>query len=369
MAEIRLQSLTKHFGDLHAVEDLTLEIPHGGFIALLGPSGCGKTTTMNLISGLERPTGGEIYFDDRAITGLDPGQRNVGFVFQNYAIFTHMTVYENLAFGLRVRKPRPTKEEIDRHVHTVAETVGLSTALERKAGRLSVNDMQKVALGRSMIVQPAIFLLDEPFSNLDAAFRAYMRAELKRIQHEMGQTMVYVTHDQVEAMGMADRIAVMDLGVLQQYGTPHEIYNEPTNRFVANFVGSVLMNFIPVRYETRDGRAVVFPAVGEAQPIDVSDRKTPIEGRPEPEGGLTLAIRPERVRIVPPDSGEATVRGKVVLVEPLGAKDIIHLSFDGQDIRTVAAPGERPHIGDNLGLVLAPDAVHLFDDQTGLALR
>ena len=250
MAKIKLDNLTKHFGDLHAVEQLDLDVDHGSFTALLGPSGCGKTTTMNMISGLERPTAGEIYFDEIPITKLDPGNRNVGFVFQNYAIFTHMTVYENLAFGLRVKKKdRLPKEDLDRKVRSVADTVGLSAALDRNASRLSVNDMQKVALGRSMIVEPAIFLLDEPFSNLDSAFRAYMRAELKRIQHEIGQTMVYVTHDQVEAMSMADRVAVMDLGVLQQYATPDELYNRPANRFVANFIGSVLNNFVPVTYE------------------------------------------------------------------------------------------------------------------------
>jgi multiple sugar transport system ATP-binding protein len=174
MAEIRLEHLTKDFGSLVAVRDLQLTVPDGSFTALLGPSGCGKTTTMNMISGLERPTTGEIYFDDRAMSRVDPGRRNVGFVFQNYAIFTHMRVYDNLAFGLRVRKPRPDKAETDREVQRVAEIVGVAKILERKAGRLSVNDMQKVALGRSMIVSPAIFLLDEPFSNLDAAFRAYM---------------------------------------------------------------------------------------------------------------------------------------------------------------------------------------------------
>ena len=171
MAEIRLEHLTKDFGSLVAVRDLQLTVPDGSFTALLGPSGCGKTTTMNMISGLERPTTGEIYFDDRAMSRIDPGRRNVGFVFQNYAIFTHMRVYDNLAFGLRVRKPRPDKAETDREVQRVAEIVGVERILERKAGRLSVNDMQKVALGRSMIVSPAIFLLDEPFSNLDAAFR------------------------------------------------------------------------------------------------------------------------------------------------------------------------------------------------------
>jgi multiple sugar transport system ATP-binding protein len=369
MAEIRMENLTKHFGDVCAVENLNLEIPHGAFVALLGPSGCGKTTTMNLISGLETPTRGEIFFDSQPVGPLEPGKRNVGFVFQNYAIFTHMKVYDNLAFGLRVRDPAPSKEEVDRAVRRVAEVVGVPGILDRKAGRLSVNDMQKVALGRSMIVQPAIFLLDEPFSNLDAAFRAYMRAELKRIQHEIGQTMVYVTHDQVEAMGMADKIAVMDLGVLQQYGTPAEIYNRPANRFVANFVGSVLINFLPVRYEARDGRATVSIIGAESRPLDVTDRKGSIEERVAPGGTLSLAVRPESVRLVPPDSEEATLRAKVAIIEPLGAKDVVHMAIDGQDVRAVLAPGNRPTVGENVGVALDPARVHLFDDASGLALR
>jgi len=301
MAEIRLQELTKRFGPLVAVDNLQLTMPDGSFVALLGPSGCGKTTTMNMISGLERPTTGEIYFDDQPISRVDPGRRNVGFVFQNYAIFTHMRVYDNLAFGLRVRKPKPSSEELDREVRRVAEIVGLTGALDRNAGRLSVNDMQKVALGRSMIVNPAIFLLDEPFSNLDAAFRAYMRAELKRIQDEVGQTMVYVTHDQVEAMSMADHIAVLNLGVLQQYGTPAEIYDSPANRFVAGFVGSTQMNFLPV---------------------SVADVRPPANGA----ASVSIGVRPENLRIVATGSPEATLRAKVTLVEPLGAKDVVHLS-------------------------------------------
>ena len=287
MTKITLDNLTKHFGDVHAVEQLDLDVPHGSFTALLGPSGCGKTTTMNMISGLEKPTAGEIYFDGDPITQLDPGNRNVGFVFQNYAIFTHMTVYENLAFGLRVtKKDRLAKEDLDRKVRSVADTVGLSAALDRNASRLSVNDMQKVALGRSMIVEPAIFLLDEPFSNLDSAFRAYMRAELKRIQHEIGQTMVYVTHDQVEAMSMADKVAVMDLGVLQQYGTPDELYNLPANRFVANFIGSVLNNFVPVTYDAGP------PRCGRAP--KGADRSTSPIGRRQSRAGRARAASPSR---------------------------------------------------------------------------
>jgi multiple sugar transport system ATP-binding protein len=346
MAEIRLEDLTKDFGPLVAVRDLQLTVPDGSFTALLGPSGCGKTTTMNMISGLERPTSGEIYFDDRAMSRVDPGRRNVGFVFQNYAIFTHMRVYDNLAFGLRVRKPRPDKAETDREVQRVAEIVGVARILERKAGRLSVNDMQKVALGRSMIVAPAIFLLDEPFSNLDAAFRAYMRAELKRIQSEIGQTMVYVTHDQVEAMSMADQIAVMDLGVLQQFGTPHEIYNSPANRFVAGFVGSTQMNFLP------------------AQDVPV---ELPAQARND--RSVTVGIRPENLSLVAPDSADATLKAKVNLVEPLGAKDVVHVTTEHQDVRVIATPGTRPRIGDQVGIVFDRQRLHVFDDETGEAVR
>jgi multiple sugar transport system ATP-binding protein len=346
MAEIRLEHLTKDFGSLVAVRDLQLTVPDGSFTALLGPSGCGKTTTMNMISGLELPSSGEIYFDDRAMSRVDPGRRNVGFVFQNYAIFTHMRVYDNLAFGLRVRKPRPDKAETDREVQRVAEIVGVAQILERKAGRLSVNDMQKVALGRSMIVEPAIFLLDEPFSNLDAAFRAYMRAELKRIQSEVGQTMVYVTHDQVEAMSMADQIAVMDLGVLQQFGTPHEIYNSPANRFVAGFVGSTQMNFLP------------------AQEVPIE-----LPGQARNGRSVTVGIRPENLSLVAPDSAEATLKAKVNLVEPLGAKDVVHVTIDRQDVRVIATPGMRPRIGDQVGIAFDRQRLHVFDDETGEVVR
>ena len=214
MSSIRLETLRKQFGDVVAVESLSFEIPDGEFAALLGPSGCGKTTTMNMIAGLEQPSAGSIFFGDKLVNDVPPGKRGVGFVFQNYAIFTHMNVAQNLGFGLKVQK-RPT-DEIRREVDKVAELLQLTGMLDANAGRLSINDMQKVAIGRSMVMQPRIFLLDEPFSNLDAAFRFYMRGELKRLQRDTGQTMIYVTHDQVEAMSMADRIAVMDFGILQQ---------------------------------------------------------------------------------------------------------------------------------------------------------
>jgi multiple sugar transport system ATP-binding protein len=343
VAAIRLDKLTKDFGGLLAVDDVSLTMPDGQFVALLGPSGCGKTTTMNMIAGLERPTAGEIWFDERPMSRVPTGERNVGFVFQNYAIFTHMTVFDNLAFGLRVRKPRPTRQEIEQEVARVSDIVGVGAMLERKAGRLSVNDMQKVALGRSMIVRPAIFLLDEPFSNLDAAFRAYMRAELKHIQHELRQTMVYVTHDQVEAMAMADSIAVMDMGVLQQFGSPLEIYDHPVNTFVAGFVGSTRINFLP------------------------ADEVTALPAPARDGDGMQLAIRPEYLRLVDPGSDEAVVGARVSLVEPLGAKDVVHLRWSDHDLRAVGTPGRRPTVGENVGIAFDRSRV-LFFDASGKAV-
>jgi multiple sugar transport system ATP-binding protein len=296
-----------------------------------------------MISGLEAPTAGEIYFDNTPITKVSPGKRNVGFVFQNYAIFTHMTVYDNLAFGLRARRHGPPKSERDAEVRRVADVVGLSGSLDRRAGVLSVNDMQKVALGRSMIVKPAIFLLDEPFSNLDAAFRAYMRTELKQIQHEIGQTMVYVTHDQVEAMSMADHIAVMNLGELQQYGAPAEIYHHPRNRFVAGFVGSTQMNFLPAAL------------LADGAP----------QGRTE---GTTVGVRPEALALAAPDDPAARLQVRVVLVEPLGAKDIVHLELGEQMLRAIGTPGRRPRVGENVGVVVDTSRLRYFDDETGLAV-
>jgi multiple sugar transport system ATP-binding protein len=251
-----------------------------------------------------------------------------------------MSVYDNIAFGLRARKPRPAQADIDGEVKRVAEIVGVANQLERKASRLSVNDMQKVALGRSMIVKPSIFLLDEPFSNLDAAFRAYMRAELKHIQHDLKQTMVYVTHDQVEAMGMADRIAVMSRGVLQQYGTPDDLYNRPANTFVAGFVGSTRVNFL-------EGATTVG-----------------LGGEP---GASQLAIRPEYARIVAPDASDARLFGKVSLVEPLGAKDVVHIALERESFRVVGVPGARPRIGENVGIAV-PDEHLLSFDADGKAM-
>jgi len=243
MASITIDSVIKRYGDFTAVDNLNLEITDGELVALLGPSGCGKTTTMNMIAGFEEVTEGNVRFDGKEVGHVAPGERGVGFVFQNYAIFTHLTVRKNIAFSLEVRGQKGP--DLDKKVEACAAHFGLVQHLDTSSSKLGVNELQRLAIARSSIAEPSIFLLDEPLSNLDAAFREEMRVELKKIQRQLGQTMVYVTHDQVEAMSMANRIAIMDKGRLQQFGTPREIYRRPANTFTADFIGSPSMNLLP----------------------------------------------------------------------------------------------------------------------------
>jgi multiple sugar transport system ATP-binding protein len=368
MATIVLDEVTKRFGSVTAVGGLSLDISSESLVAFLGPSGCGKTTTMNLIAGLDRPTSGEIYFDGRAMSGVKPGDRDVGFVFQNYAIFTHMTVFDNLAYGLRARRS-DSGSSLDAKVRRMAATVGVAAHLNRKAGRLRVSEMQRVALGRSMIVEPSVFLLDEPLAHLDAILRVGMRAELRRIQKEIGQTMIYVTHDQSEAMSIADRIAVLKDGALQQYGTPDEIYDRPATEYVANFVGSVLINFIPAQYESRAGRgcAVVRTPDGKEGVFDASHIKAPAQNG-DRAPALTLGLRPELLRVVDPDSDEALIVGEVVLVELLGARSVVHVAAGTLALRAMAQPEEEYRVGDRLGVAMNADDIHFFDAGSGEAL-
>jgi len=366
MASIRLENLRKEFGDVIAVAGLSLEIPHGEFAAFLGPSGCGKTTTMNMIAGLETPTAGTIYFDEKPINDVPPGKRGVGFVFQNYAIFTHMTVEQNVGFGLKIAG-RP-KEDIQREVRKVADLLQLTPMLGMNAGRLSINDMQKVALGRSMITQPGIFLLDEPFSNLDAAFRAYMRGELKRLQRSLGQTMIYVTHDQVEAMSMADKIAVMYCGELYQFGSPDDVYNWPVNTFVARFIGSPNMNFIKCTYLAENGQGyLVHMGDGLRTPVD-SKRRGLLEASPD-AADLIFGVRPEHMKLTAQPTPDSLWQGTVYAIEPLGPKTVVHIKIGDDMLEAVAPAMYRPHVGETqyIGLDLA--STHVFDAKTKNVIR
>jgi multiple sugar transport system ATP-binding protein len=357
MTSIQMHSLTKQFGSVTAVRDLTLEIPSGHFAALLGPSGCGKSTTMNMISGLERPTRGDLFFDSERINEVPPGKRSVGFVFQNYAIFTHMTVYDNLAFGLKMRGD--SKASIDAEVGKVARMLHIEPLLPLRTTQLSVNDLQKVALGRSIIIRPRIFLLDEPFSNLDAAFRAYMRTELKLLQREIGQTMIYVTHDQIEAMSMADHIAVMNRAELQQYGSPDDVYLRPANLFVARFIGSPSMNLIAGRCQVEAGVGCLIARDGMRIRLDDASLDTIARAGADE---VVIGMRPEHLHLHAGSADDPlTMQATVYAVEPLGAKTVLHCETGALHLQVLIKSNAQVRIGEQRTLRIAPERVYLFD--------
>jgi multiple sugar transport system ATP-binding protein len=362
MATITLDRATKSFGGFTAVRDISLDIADGEFVALLGPSGCGKTTTMNMIAGLEDVTSGRILFDGRDVTAVPVARRGVGFVFQNYAVFTHMTVRKNLAFGLEIRGTPQT--EINRRVADMAEFMALTHRLDQPSAGLSVNELQKLAIGRSAIVEPAIFLLDEPLSNLDAAFRERMREDLRHLQRRLKQTMVYVTHDQVEAMGLADRIAVMDHAVLQQYDTPEAIHDRPANVFVARFIGTPGMNVLPARL-AGGGEAVLLGGLTDGRvPLDPALRRIAAGA---PTGDVLFGFRPQTLALVT-DGTADSFAAEVRLVETVGRRRIVHfaagdLSFTGVFPRETAIAA-----GGSVRLTIDTTRAHLFDATTTMRM-
>ncbi|BCH32260.1 sugar ABC transporter ATP-binding protein [Mesorhizobium sp. L-8-10] len=361
MSAIHLQNLVKKFGDFTALKTMDLTIADGEFMALLGPSGCGKSTTMNMIAGMEDSTDGRILFGDRDMAGVPMGRRGVGFVFQNYAIFTHMSVWQNLAYGLRMRgTPKP---ELERRVGAIAELLQLTPLLDRKADRLSVNILQRVAIGRSAIMEPAIFLLDEPLSNVDAAFRAVMRTELKHLQRQFRQTMVYVTHDQLEAMTMADRIAVMDHGVLQQVGTPLEVYNDPANVFVARFIGAPGMNLLKGRSAESDrGLVVDLGQLGATSPLP----DALAAGLRRHSGEVIYGFRPEQVAI---SDGGPGLRMPATFIERIGARTIVHFGEGETAVKAVFDNDVVLAVGDVVALAPNQNSVRIFDAASGAAIR
>ncbi len=368
MAHISLERLVKRFGKQTAVDRLSLEIKDREFIALLGPSGCGKTTTMNMISGLLKPDEGNIYFDGQSVISTPPGKRGVGFMFQNYAVFTFLNVYDNIAFGLKIQKL--PHEEITRRVNEVTRLLQIRHLLRMSASALSINDMQRVALARSMITKPKIFLLDEPLSNLDAALRATMRAELKKIQQEAGQTAIYVTHDQVEAMSLADRIAVMNFAVLQQYDTPYNIYNRPKNLFVANFIGSPTINFFEGIYRKKE--FVLSDFSGGIMPVSPKYAKE-VEAKLKQER-VVVGVRPEHLKVRHRKNGSGhNLKAKIVSYEPLGSKTVVYMHPDGNPhaiIKSVMGSGYKPKLGEITVLDFEEKAIYLFDKETEeLSLR
>ena len=347
MATVELRHVEKTYPNgYQAVREVSIEIADGEFLVLVGPSGCGKSTTLRMVAGLEAISGGEIAIDGRVVNDLEPGDRDIAMVFQNYALYPHMTVADNMAFGLKMRKvPRA---EIERRVKEAAEILAIGPLLTRRPRELSGGQRQRVALGRAIVREPKVFLFDEPLSNLDAKLRVQTRAEIARLHRRLASTVIYVTHDQVEAMTLGDRIAVMNQGVVQQIAPPLEIYRRPANRFVAAFVGSPAMNFFPG--QIADG---VFEAA--------CGRKLPLrEPAGLPHGPAVLGVRPEDFRVVTGSEEAAFLEVALDVVEHMGPETMAHFRVDGQDhvVRLDAAAAAQP--GDAVSLGVQPEGLHLF---------
>jgi multiple sugar transport system ATP-binding protein len=363
MATVTFEHVNKQYGDFLAVNELNLEIGDGEFMVLVGPSGCGKTTSLRMIAGLEEITSGTLRIGDRVVNDVPPKDRDIAMVFQSYALYPHMTVRENLAFGLKLRKvPKP---DIERRVKEAAETIQLQKLLDRKPKELSGGQRQRVALGRAIVREPAVFLMDEPLSNLDAKLRVQTRAEIARLHQRLETTVVYVTHDQVEAMTMGQRIAVMNEGLLQQVGTPQKLYDEPVNRFVAGFIGSPSMNFVDVTVDGKDDTArLVGPgdwAVATPQRLrgiagDIAGKK------------LVAGFRPEHLEIGDAGSDSSSFQARADVVEYLGHEELLHVSAANQDVVAIVDSEHRVRPGDVIKLTLPLSKLHLFDAESGEAL-
>ncbi|MEA2622788.1 MAG: multiple sugar transport system ATP-binding protein [Chloroflexota bacterium] len=356
MATVTFDHVWKKYGDVVAVNDLTLEIQDGEFMVLVGPSGCGKTTSLRMIAGLEEISEGTLKIGERVVNDLAPKDRDVAMVFQSYALYPHMTVRDNLAFGLKLRKiPKP---EIERRVAEAARTTELTNLLDRKPKQLSGGQRQRVALGRAIVREPAVFLMDEPLSNLDAKLRVATRAELARLHQRLKTTTVYVTHDQVEAMTMGDRIAVMNNGLLQQVGSPQDLYRKPVNRFVAGFIGSPSMNFIEVQVASEGGRTVLRGENGIEWPLPSRFGSQVTNGQK-----LTAGVRPEHLEIGDVAGDFAVMRATIDVVEFLGNEELLHARVGDKDIVAVVDASHRIKPGDAFDVKVPLDELHLFDEE------
>src|SRR5256886_8147574 len=363
LSAVRFEGVHKIFGTETAVEDLNLTVNAGEFLVLVGPSGCGKTTTLRMLAGLERPSYGRILIGDRLVNNVSPRYRDVAMVFQSYALYPHMNVYDNLAFGMRARGAAGSV--IAQRVKETAEVLGLAQLMKRRPSELSGGQRQRVALGRALIRQPQVFLMDEPLSNLDAGLRVQMRAELSRLHERFRVTTLYVTHDQVEAMTMGDRIAVMNSGRLQQVDAPETLYDNPANIFVAGFIGSPRMNFVPGRLATSEGESSV-TFLGITTPLGAGSLLTA-----EAESGeVTVGIRPEDLMWGPAASPDSTVRlsAEVDVVEPMGHEAYVTAVCAGETVTSRFPPRSGVRTRERVELAFNPARLHLFDAQSGITI-
>ncbi len=351
MVEVRLERVVKRFGRTTALKGIDLDIRDGEVMVLLGPSGCGKTTTLRIIAGLEKPDEGRVYFGSRDVTSLPPRERNISMVFQSYAVWPHMTVYDNIAFPLKIRKT--PEAEIRRRVKWAAELLQIEDLLDRYPHQLSGGQRQRVAVARAIVVEPEVLLMDEPLSNLDALLRVKMRSEIKKLQRQVGVTMIYVTHDQTEAMVIADRIAVMNMGEIMQVGTPEEIYEEPKNTFVAGFIGSPSMNLVKAVIEQKGNTYTV--RLGKTV-ISVEPGSTAKE--------IILGVRPEKISLEP-EHGLIEVEAVIDFIENLGSDKIVHISIDGQTLVAKTTKQVNAKIGEKITVYINPLDIKIFDARTG----
>ena len=354
MAKVQLRDVRKSYGTLEVIHGVSTDVADGEFIVIVGPSGCGKSTLLRMVAGLETITAGEIVIGDRVVNALEPKDRDIAMVFQNYALYPHMSVFENMAYGLKIRGF--AKDDIKTRVDRAAGILELGPLLERKPRALSGGQRQRVAMGRAIVREPAVFLFDEPLSNLDAKLRVQMRFEIQKLHRRLGTTSLYVTHDQVEAMTLAQRMVVMNAGRAEQIGTPMEVYQNPATLFVAGFIGSPAMNFLPAkgdggsRFSLLAG-GTISAAVGGAE-----------AGR-----AVTLGVRPEHLR--PSEVRDAMVSGPVEMVEELGADTLLHVGHGSGTLIARLPHGANPGLGSTLHLAADPSHVFLFDSETGARIR
>jgi multiple sugar transport system ATP-binding protein len=363
MAQVVMKDLNKKYDEVHAVKDVNLHIRDKEFVVLVGPSGCGKSTTLRMVAGLEEITAGEIVIGDRVVNDLPPKDRDIAMVFQNYALYPHMTVYDNMAFGLKMRKfPKP---EIEKRVREAAEILGIQELLRRKPRQLSGGQRQRVAVGRAIVRHPQVFLFDEPLSNLDAKLRVQMRVELKRLHDRLETTAIYVTHDQVEAMTLGDRVVVMKDGWIQQVGEPLELYSRPANKFVAGFIGSPSMNFVDVGLAATDGALwAEAPGLRLKVPAARTERMRTHTGQ-----RLTLGVRPEDLHMATASDAPHNVFDTIVdVVEPLGSEILLDVKVGPSLLVARVDPTVRVKLHETIRLAVDPERLHFFDTKTEAAV-